>query len=58
MKMLKVALLVIVLLSLGIIAGCQEQTARSSRITNSDRVVCDQGQTGFPHPRVVYTDAR
>ena len=58
MKALKVALLVIVLLSFAVITGCQEQTARSSSITNSDRVVWEQGQTGFPHPRVAYTDAR
>ncbi len=58
MKALKVALLVIVLLSLGMIAGCQEEAAKSSSITNSNRVVWEQGQTGFPHPRIAYTDAR
>ena len=58
MKALKVALLAVVLLSLGIIAGCQNQAARSSSITSSDRVVWEQGQTGFPHPRIVYTNAR
>jgi len=58
MKALKVALLVVVLLSLAVVTGCQEQSARSSSITSSDRVVWEQGQTGFPHPRVAYTDAR
>ncbi len=58
MKALKVALLVVVLLSLAVVTGCQEQAARSSNITSSDRVVWEQGQTGFPHPRVAYTDAR
>jgi len=58
MKALKVALLAVVLLSLAVVTGCQEQSARSSSITSSDRVVWEQGQTGFPHPRVAYTDAR
>jgi len=58
MKALKVALLVVVLLSLGMIVGCQEERASMSSITSSERIVWDQGQTGFPHPRVAYTDAR
>jgi hypothetical protein len=58
MKALKVALLVVALLSLGIIAGCQNEAAMSSSITSSDRVVWEQGLTGFPHPRITYVDAR
>jgi hypothetical protein len=54
MKVLKAALLVVVLLCLGIVAGCQDGQARSS----SNRVVWEQGQTGFPHPSITYTDAR
>ena len=54
MKTLKVALLVVVLLCLGIVAGCQEGQARSS----SNRVGWDQGQTGIPHPSIAYSDAR
>ncbi len=54
MKTLKVALLVVVLLCLGIVAGCQEGAARSS----SNRIVWDQGQTSVPHPSIAYTDAR
>ena len=59
MKALKVALLLVVLLGLGIIAGCQNEAAMmSTRITSSDRVVWEQGQTGFPHPKIAYTTAR
>lgn len=58
MQALKVALLAVVLLSLAVVTGCQEEAARSSSITSSDRVVWEQGQTGFPHPRIAYTDAR
>jgi hypothetical protein len=58
MKALKVVLLVIVLLGLGIVAGCQEGYSSSSSVTGSDRVVWEQGLTGFPHPSIAYTDAR
>jgi hypothetical protein len=58
MKALKVALLVVVLFCLGMVAGCQDGQAARSGITSSDRVVWEQGLTGFPHPRVAYTDAR
>ena len=56
MKALKVALLVVVLLCLGMVVGCQEGYA--GRSSSSDRVVWVQGQTGFPHPSIAYTDAR
>ena len=55
MTALKVALLVVVLLTLGIVAGCQEGQASQS---SSNRIVWEQGQTGFPHPSIAYTDAR
>jgi len=55
MKALKVALLVVVLLCLGMVVGCQEGYAGRS---SSNRVVWEQGQTGFPHPSIAYTDAR
>ena len=58
MNALKVVLLVVVLLSLGMVAGCQNEAAMSSGITSSDRIVWEQGLTGFPHPRVTYVDAR
>jgi len=58
MKALKVALLVVVLFCLGMVAGCQDGQAAGSGITSSDRVVWEQGLTGFPHPRIIYVDAR
>ena len=58
MKALKVALLVIVLVGLGMFAGCQEGYSSSSGVTSSDRIVWEQGLTGFPHPSIAYTDAR
>ena len=61
MKALKVVLLVVVLLGLGMVVGCQEGQASMSSMSSassSERIVWEQGHTGFPHPRIAYTDAR
>ena len=58
MKALKVVLLVVVLLGLGMVVGCQEGQASMSSASSSERIVWEQGHTGFPHPRIAYTDAR
>jgi hypothetical protein len=60
MKTLIVVVLVVVLLGLGVIAGCQNQgtMTSSSGMTSGGRVVWEQGQTGFPHPKIQYTDPR
>ena len=53
MKALKVVLLVVALLGLGLMAGCNESQARHGAY-NIDRVEFDQGLTGFPHPVVLH----
>lgn len=54
MKVLKTGLLVIVLLSLGMIAGCNEGNARKNKMMGLDRVEWRQGLTGFPHPVILH----
>lgn len=54
MKALKVVLLVVVLLGLGIMAGCQESHARRNGMMEYDRIEFEQGLTGFPRPVVLY----
>jgi|GEM_PF-4111235 len=54
MNALKVVLVVVVLLSLGLIAGCNEGHARRDGMMQTDRVVWEQGLTGFPHPVVLH----
>ena len=59
MKVLKAGLLVVVLLGLGMIAGCNEGHARMNdlpgdRRMEMDRVEWQPGLSGFPHPVVLY----
>lgn len=59
MKVLKAGLLVVVLLGLGMIAGCNEGNARKNNMMGDsrmemDRVGWEQGLTGFPHPVVLH----
>ena len=53
MKSLKVVLLVVALLGLGLMAGCNEGHARHGA-TDLDRIEFEQGLTGFPHPVVMH----
>lgn len=53
MKALKVVLLVVALLGLGLMAGCNESHARHGAM-DLDRVEFEQGLTGFPHPVVMH----
>ena len=53
MKVLKVVLLVVALLGLGLMAGCNEGHARHGTM-DLDRVEFQQGLTGFPHPVVMH----
>ena len=54
MKVLKIGLLVVVLLSLGLITGCQEGNARKNNMMGSSNVEWRQGLTGFPHPVILH----
>lgn len=53
MKALKSALLIVVLLSLLIVAGCQEGYTRQNY--SPDNFAWEQGTTGFWQPNVTYT---
>ena len=53
MKVVKLALLVIVLLSVSIVAGCQEGYTRQNY--SPDNFAWEQGATGFWQPNVTYT---
>jgi hypothetical protein len=59
-KALKIVALMVVLLGLGMITGCQSQgTMTSSSVASSNnRVVWEQGITGFPHPKIRYVEPR
>jgi hypothetical protein len=54
MKALKAGLLVVVLLGLGMIAGCNEGNARKNNMTGMNNVEWRQGLTGFPHPVILH----
>ena len=53
MKALKLVLLMVVLLSLSIVAGCQEGYTRQNY--SPDNFAWEQGATGFWQPNVNYT---
>ena len=53
MKALRVVLLVVALLGLGLMAGCNEGHARHGAY-DLDKVEFQQGLTGFPHPVVLH----
>ena len=53
MKSLKAVLLVVALLGLGLMAGCNEGHARQGAM-DLDRIEFEQGLTGFPHPVVMH----
>jgi hypothetical protein len=54
MKVLKAGLLVVVLLALGMMAGCNEGNARKNNMMGNDSVEWRQGLTGFPHPVILH----
>ncbi len=59
MKALKGVLLVVMLLGLGMVAGCNEGNARNNKMMGDsmmemDRVGWQQGLSGFPHPVVLH----
>ena len=55
MRTLKLVLLIVILLSVGIVAGCQEGHARYNDPTK--KVIWEPTVTGFYHPKIIYTDA-
>jgi len=55
MKAVKLVLLMVVLLSLSIVAGCQE--GYTSQHYSPDNFAWEQGQTGFWQPNVAYTQS-
>lgn len=53
MKALKLVLLIVVLLSLSIVAGCQEGYTRQNY--SPDNFAWEQGATGFWQPNMTHT---
>jgi hypothetical protein len=53
MKGLKLALVMVALLSLFIVVGCQEGYTRQNH--SPDNFAWEQGATGFWHPNVTYS---
>lgn len=56
MKVLKIAFVMVVLLSLGMLAGCQEGYVGQSNLTKTKKVVLEPSATGFWQPKITYTD--
>jgi hypothetical protein len=57
MKVLKGMLLVVMLLGLGMLSGCNEGNARKNTMmgdSGMDRIGWEQGLSGFPHPVVLH----
>ncbi|MBA7652287.1 hypothetical protein ES703_60117 [subsurface metagenome] len=59
MKTLKLVLLMVMLLIVGMLAGCQEEYASRSTSdpTKKKKVIWEPTGTGFWHPKVTYSDA-
>jgi len=52
MNFLRLTLVMVMLLCIAMIAGCQEGHARKNHLTQTDKVVWDHTTTGFWHARV------
>jgi hypothetical protein len=57
MKTLKVVLLMVVLLSVAMLAGCQEGYARQDDLTKKKKVIWEPTGTGFWHPKLTHAAA-
>ncbi len=51
MNVLKVTLIVVALLCIAILTGCQEQYSHENDLNKVDRVAFQPTQTGFWHPK-------
>jgi hypothetical protein len=58
MKALKLILSIVVLVSIAMVAGCQEEYSRHNNPTSRKKVVWESTTTGFYSPRVTYMDAK
>ena len=54
MKVLKLAIVMVVLLSIGMLTGCQEGYAHQSNSTKTEKVVFEPTGTGFWKPTTAY----
>ena len=57
MKTLKLVLLMVMLLIVGMLAGCRSEYARQSDPTKKKKVIWEPTGTGFWHPKVTYSEA-
>jgi uncharacterized lipoprotein YajG len=57
MKTLKLLLLMVMLLTVVMLAGCQEGYTRQDNLTKNRKVVLEPTQTGFWYSKVTYTEA-
>ncbi len=51
MNVLKITLVVVALLCIAILSGCQESYSHESELTNINRVAFQPTGTGFWHPK-------
>jgi hypothetical protein len=58
MNTLRTILLMVLLLSIAMVAGCQEEHARYDNPTNKKKVIWEPTATGFYRPNVVYPAAQ
>jgi hypothetical protein len=54
MKVLKLAIVLVILLSIGMLTGCQEGYAHQSNSMKTEKVVFEPTGTGFWKPKITY----
>lgn len=57
MKVFKIALIIVMLLFLGILIGCQDGYTSQNNLSKTKKVVLEPSATGFWYPKITYTDA-
>jgi hypothetical protein len=57
MKVLKLVLVVLAVLSLGMVTGCQEELTYDHNLSKTQEFSWEQGQTGFWQPKIDYSYA-